>query len=91
MGARDIGRRQRPPERRRLGRGRRERASRTGEAVIRLGGGPDRLAVWGQAGASREVKGLMPEEFRAVAQGFAALDKALMLRTGQATERYEAQ
>jgi hypothetical protein len=44
----------------------------------------------GQAGASREVKGLMPEEFRAVAQGFAALDKAIMLRTGQATERSEA-
>jgi hypothetical protein len=43
----------------------------------------------GQAGTSREVKGLMPEEFRAVAQGFAALDKALMLRTGQATERSE--
>jgi hypothetical protein len=43
----------------------------------------------GQAGASREVKGLMPEEFRAVAQGFAALDKAVMLRTGQATERSE--
>jgi hypothetical protein len=31
----------------------------------------------------------MPEEFRAVAQGLAALDKALMLRTGQATERSE--
>jgi hypothetical protein len=31
----------------------------------------------------------MPEEFRAVAQGFAALDKVLMLRTGQATERSE--
>ncbi len=44
----------------------------------------------GQAGTSREVKGLMPEEFRAVAQGFAALDKAIMLRTGQATERSEA-
>jgi hypothetical protein len=44
----------------------------------------------GQAGTSREVKGLMPEEFRAVAQGFAALDKALMLRLGQATERSEA-
>jgi len=44
----------------------------------------------GQAGTSREVKGLMPEEFRAVAQGFAALDKTLMLRTGQATERSEA-
>jgi hypothetical protein len=44
----------------------------------------------GQAGISRGVKGLMPEEFRAVAQGFAALDKALMLRTGQATERSEA-
>jgi len=44
----------------------------------------------GQAGLPREVKGLMPEEFRAVAQGFAALDKALMLRTGQAIERSEA-
>jgi hypothetical protein len=44
----------------------------------------------GQGGTSHEVKGLMPEEFRAVAQGFAALDKALMLRLGQATERSEA-
>jgi hypothetical protein len=44
----------------------------------------------GQAGLPREVKGSMPEEFRAVAQGFAALDRALMLRTGQATERSEA-
>jgi len=43
----------------------------------------------GQAGTGHEVKGLMPDEFRAVAQGFAALDKALMLRTGQATERSE--
>ena len=43
----------------------------------------------GQAGLAHEVKGLMPEEFRAVAQGFAALDKAIMLRTGQATERSE--
>ena len=44
----------------------------------------------GQAAEGREVEGLMPDEFRAVAQGFAALDKALMLRLGQATERSEA-
>src|ERR1017187_8516300 len=44
----------------------------------------------GQAGTPREVKGLTPEEFRAVAQGFAALDKVLMLRLGQATEPSEA-
>jgi hypothetical protein len=45
MGARDSGRRRPPPERRQPGRGRRERARRTGEGVERLGGGgPDRLA-----------------------------------------------
>jgi hypothetical protein len=49
-----------------------------------------RVIYVGQAGEAREVKGLTPEEFRAVAQGFAALDKTLMLRTGQATERSEA-
>jgi hypothetical protein len=35
----------------------------------------------GQAGEAHQVTGLTPEEFRAVAQGFAALDKTLMLRT----------
>jgi hypothetical protein len=58
------------------------------EAALALASSTHVIFV-GQAGASREVKGLMPEEFRAVAQGFAALDKAIMLRSGQATERSE--
>ena len=59
------------------------------QKMLRLASSTHTVYV-GQAAEGREVKGLMPEEFRAVAQGFAALDKTIMLRTGQATTRSEA-
>ena len=44
----------------------------------------------GQAGLPVTITGLLPEEYRAVASGVAAIHKATRLESGQATERSEA-
>jgi hypothetical protein len=44
----------------------------------------------GQAGRKVTITGLLPEEYRAVASGVAAIHKATRLESGQATERSEA-
>jgi hypothetical protein len=44
----------------------------------------------GQPGLPVTITGLLPEEYRAVASGVAAIHKATRLESGRATERSEA-
>jgi hypothetical protein len=59
------------------------------EAALALASSTHVIFV-GQAGLPVTITGLLPEEYRAVASGVAAIHKATRLESGQATERSEA-